>query len=190
MRSAGRVVSMIAVGLCLAAGPSGSGGLPRRAAASRRARRPTGQLGKRGPNPTRAAPSPDIVLTGATRETRAVEARAAAFVRAVRHRDGARAARFLSRETAPPVRAAVARREWPWRTAPQDLGLLFARQDLRLRTLGLRRERARVRIGPQHRHPYSLEAVGFYDLGMVRECARWQVTLPAPAVPRAGTGRE
>src|SRR5947209_1861704 len=66
-----------------------------------------------------SSPTPDIILTGATRETRAIEARLAAFVRAVRRRDGARAARFLSRETAPPARAAVARRDWPWLTAPQ-----------------------------------------------------------------------
>jgi hypothetical protein len=101
-----------------------------------------------------------------------------------------RAVRFLSRQTAPPVRAAVARRDWPWRTASQDLGLLFARPDLRLRTLALHRDRARVRIGPQHRDRSSMEAVGFYDLGMVREGARWQVTLPQPAAPRTGTRRE
>src|SRR5436853_85049 len=65
---------------------------------------------------------PDIILSGQTRESRAVEARLAAFVRAVRRRDGARAARFLSRETAPIVRAAVMQREWPWRAGPRDLG--------------------------------------------------------------------
>ena len=98
--------------------------------------------------------------------------------------------RFLSRQTKPPVRAAVARRDWPWRTAPQDLGLLFARPDLRLRTLALRRNRARVRIGAQHQNRSSMEAVGFYDLGLVREGARWQVTLPEPAAPRTGSRRE
>jgi hypothetical protein len=133
---------------------------------------------------------PDIILTGSTRETRAVEVRAAAFVRAVRRRNGIRAAQFLSRETAPPVRAAVARRDWPWRTPPQDLALLFSRPALRLRTLGLTRQHARVRLGPQHLNRRSLEAVGFYDLGMVREDARWQVTLPRSTWRPAGTGRK
>lgn len=162
---------------------------------------PNAAAGPRPPHPairrlrprldrSHAAPAPDIILTGATRETRAVEARLAAFVRAVRRHDGARAARFLSRETAPPVRAAVARRDWPWRLAPQDLAPLFSLPGLRLRTLGLRRDRARVRIGPQRVNPYSMEASGFYDLGMVREGARWQVTLPRIVAPRAGRGRE
>lgn len=133
--------------------------------------------------------TPDIVLTGATRETRAVESRAAAFVRAVRGRDGARAARFLSRRTAPRVRLAVARRDWPWRTATQDLGLLFARHELRLHTLAMRRDRARVRLWTQQRAPGSREPAGFYDLGMVREGVRWQVLLPASSAPRAGGRR-
>jgi hypothetical protein len=137
-----------------------------------------------------AAPAPDIILTGATRETRAVEARLAAFVRAVRRRDGARAARFLSRETAVPVRATVARRDWPWRLAPQDLAPLFSLPELRLRTLGLRRDRARVRIAARRVNLHSREASGYYDLGMVREGARWQVTLPRIVAPRAGTRRQ
>jgi hypothetical protein len=135
-------------------------------------------------------PAPEILLTGATRETRAAEARLAAFVRAVRRRDGERAARFLSRETAQPVRTAVARREWPWRTAPQDLGPLFSSPRLGLRTVGLRGRRARVRIAQRRVNPGSREASGFYDVGMVREGARWQVTLPRFAAPRSGTGRE
>ena len=48
----------------------------------------------------------------------------------------------------------------------------------------------RVRIGPQHLNRSSLEAVGFYDLGMVREGTRWQVTLPASTRRQAGTGGE
>jgi hypothetical protein len=125
-----------------------------------------------------AAVAPEIVLTGRTRESRAVEARLAAFVRAVRRRDGARAARYLSRETAPSVRTAVARREWPWRTAPEDLGPLFALPGLRLQTIALRPDRARVRIGPQKVNRSSLEAAGYYDIGMVREGPWWQVRLP------------
>jgi hypothetical protein len=187
MRSAWLVGSMIAFELWAAAGTAGSAGLSRQAAPGPHSKRPAV---RRGPDHSRAATGPDILLTGATRETRAVEARAAGFVRAVRHRDGARAVRFLSRQTKPPVRAAVARRDWPWRTAPQDLGLLFARPDLRLRTLALRRDRARVRIGAQHQNRASMEAVGFYDLGLVREGARWQVTLPGPAAPRTGSRRE
>jgi hypothetical protein len=189
MRSAWQIGSVIAIGLWAAAGPSGRSASVQ-AAARRQPQQPMAQALRRGPGHSAAAVPPDILLTGATRETRAVEARAAGFVRAVRRRDGARAARFLSRQTAPPVRAAVARRDWPWRTASQDLGLLFARRDLRLRTLALWQRRARVRIGLQHRNPSSMEAVGFYDLGMVREGARWQVTLPQLAAPRAGTRRK
>ena len=128
-----------------------------------------------------AAAMPDVVLTGRTRESRAVEARLAAFVRAVRRRDGTRAARFLSQETAPSVRTAVARREWPWQTAPQDLGPLFALPGLRLQTIALRPDRARVRIGPQRVNRSSLEAAGYYDIGMVREGRWWQVRLPEAA---------
>lgn len=134
-------------------------------------------------------PTPAILLTGATRETRAIEARLAAFVGAVRRRDGARAARFLARETAPPVRAAVTRRDWPWRTASQDLAPLFTAPRLRLHTVGLRGRRARVRIGPQRVTPGSREGSGFYDVGMVREGARWQVKLPRSAAPRIEAGR-
>jgi hypothetical protein len=125
-----------------------------------------------------AGPMPEVVLTGRTQESRAVEARLAAFVRAVRRRDGARAASFLSRETAPSVRAAVTRQEWPWRTAPQDLGPLFAVPALWLQTIALRPDRARVRIGPQKVNRHSLEAAGYYDIGMVREGRWWQVRLP------------
>ena len=185
MRRAWRMSLTILIGLG-AMGPSGSSGP---AAAAPRVPRAVGH-GNRGAAASQTTITPDIVLTGATRETRAVEARAAAFVRAVRRRDGTRAVRFLSRQTAPRVRAAVARRDWPWRTAAQDLGLLFARRDLRLRTLALRQARARVRLAPQRRDPQSMEAVGFYDLGMVREGARWQVLLPAPGAPRPGTRRQ
>src|SRR5437870_3191960 len=111
---------------------------------------------------------------------RAVEARLAAFVRAVQRHNGARAVRFLSRETAPVMRSAVTSQDWPWRIAPRDLAPLFALPRLRLQTMVLRRERARVRIAPQRLDPDSLQAAGFYDLGMVREGSRWQVTLPAP----------
>jgi hypothetical protein len=131
-----------------------------------------------------APPLPEVVLTGRTPESRAVEARLAAFVRAVRRRDGARAVRFLSRETQEGVRAAVVRGEWPWRTAPQDLAPLFALPALRLRTVALRPDRARVRIGPQRVSRDSVEASGFYDIGMVREGRWWQVTLPASAGSR------
>jgi hypothetical protein len=141
------------------------------------------------PQPARTA-APEILLTGATRETRAVEARLAAFVRAVRRRDGRWAARFLSREMPPPVRAAVIERDWPWRTASQDLGPLFSSPRLRLRTVGLRGKRARVRIGQQRVIAGAREASGFYDVGMVREGTRWQVKLPRSAAPRAGTGRQ
>src|SRR5262249_55526736 len=144
----------------------------------------------RQPARSPAASAPEILLTGATRETRAVEARLAAFVRAVRRRDGARATRFLSRETARPVRVAGRRRDWPWQTAPQDLGPLFSSPRLKLRTVGLRGRRARVRIGQPRMDPGRREASGFYDVGMVREGARWQVTLPRLAAPRSGSGRE
>jgi hypothetical protein len=137
-----------------------------------------GQAAGRPRQAARAAVRPDLVLAGRTRESREVEARLAAFVRAVRRRDGTRAASFLSRETAPSVRAAVTRREWPWRTAPQDLGPLFAVPALRLQTIALRPDRARVRIGPQRVNRHSLEATGYYDIGMVREGRWWQVRLP------------
>jgi hypothetical protein len=88
------------------------------------------------------------------------------------------------------VRVAVARRDWPWRTASQDLAPLFAAPRLRLRTVGLRGRRARVRIGPQRVNPGGREGSGFYDIGMVREGARWQVTLPRFAAPRGGAGRQ
>jgi hypothetical protein len=152
--------------------------------------RPAASTSKpRGSRPARAI-TPEILLTGATRETRAVEARLAAFVRAVRRRDGARAARFLARETPPPVRMAVARRDWPWRTASQDLAPLFAAPRLRLHTVGLRGRRARVRIGPQRVISGGREGSGFYDVGMVREGARWQVKLPRSAAPRIEAGRQ
>jgi hypothetical protein len=122
---------------------------------------------------------PDIVLSGATAESRAVEARLAAFVQAVRRRNGTRAVQFLSRQTAPRVRSAVARRDWPWRTAPHDIGPLFAQPRLRLHTLDVRGPRARVRIVPQRIDPGSFRAVGFYDIGMVQEGRRWQVRLPS-----------
>jgi hypothetical protein len=137
-------------------------------------------VAKAAPVPGPARSVSGIILTGATRESRAVEARLAAFVRAVQRHNGMRAVRYLSRETTPMVRKAVARQDWPWRDAPRDLAPLFALPRLRLQTMVLRRERARVRIGPQQMDRGSLQAAGFYDLGMVREGARWQVTVPAP----------
>src|SRR5947209_82183 len=122
MRSTWRVVPLIGVGLWIGIGSSGGSGSPVRAEGRPRHLPPRRQVVR--PDHSRLLSAPDILLTGSTRETRAVEARAAAFVRAVRRRNGARAVQFLSRETAPPVRAAVARRDWPWRTPPQDLALL------------------------------------------------------------------
>jgi hypothetical protein len=163
----------IAVGLSLAAGVAvgaGAGAQPARA--------------QMASNRTAAAAAPEIVLTGRTRENRAAEARLAGFLRAVRRADGERAARYLSRSTALAVRQAVARREWPWRTAPQDLGLLFRLPALRLRTVALRGGRARVRIAPQQEDRKSTAPVGFYDVGMEREGSRWQVRLPAAGARR------
>lgn len=186
MRSKRRGTELAGIGLWVALTAAGGSGSP-----GRRAAHPaTGRPAHVQVDHPRAAPAPEILLTGSTRETRAAEARAAAFVQAIRHRNGPRAARFLSRETAPAVRAAVAQREWPWRQAPEDLALLFARPALRLRTLGMTRRHARVRLGPQHLDRHSREAVGFYDLGMVWEEGRWQVTLPRPGRPLSGRGRK
>ncbi len=182
--SSGRWLGMVAAGLWLVVRIAVPGsGTARRSHAAKPGPRPAVRLGRRATTP------PAVLLVGRTRETRAVEARLAAFVRAVQRRDGRQALRFLSRETEPSVRAAVARREWPWRTAPQDLGPLFARPALRLRTVALRPDRARVRVAPQRVDPHSLEAVGYYDIGMVREGAWWQVTLPTVGGARPGRTR-
>jgi hypothetical protein len=157
----------LAAGLGLTLGPTGPGAWAA-PAAERKAAAP--------------AAAPEIVLAGRTRASRAVEARLAGFVRAVRRRDGERAARYMSRTTARPVRLAVARREWPWRTAPDDLGRLFRSPALRLRTVALQSNRARVRIAPQQVDRNSTEPAGFYDVEMTREGNRWQVRLPAVSV--------
>jgi hypothetical protein len=172
-----RVLGALALGIVVSAatGTAAERTATVRSGHRRTAARQPRRVSRRGPG----VAVPELVLTGGSREERAVEARLAAFVRAVRRRDGARAARFLSRETEGGVRAAVARREWPWRTAPQDLAPLFALPALRLRTMALRPDRARVRIGPQRVSRDSVEAVGFYDIGMLREGRWWQVTLPA-----------
>jgi hypothetical protein len=187
MRSAWQRVPVLGIGLWIASGPSGGSGSPGQDTAHPSRPQPPRQQSVT-PDRTRGLPTPDILLTGSTRESRAVEARAAAFVRAVRGRNGLRAVRFLSRDTAAPVRAAVARRDWPWRTAPQDLALLFSQPALRLRTLGITRTHARVRVGTPPMSRRSREPAGFYDLRMVREGARWQVTLPASTRRQARTG--
>jgi hypothetical protein len=179
MRSAGRVVSLAGLGWWMATGLAGRSAAEAGAPATAERKLSVRSSAGRGPGFARAAPAPGIILTGATRESRAVEARLAAFVRAVQRHNGARAVRFLSRETAPVMRAAVAGQDWPWRIAPRDLAPLFALPRLRLQTMVLRRERARVRIAPQRLDTDSLQATGFYDLGMVREGSRWQVTLPS-----------
>jgi hypothetical protein len=176
MRDVRRLIPVVVVGLLA---PAAGGGPERRAGAGPGGQKSIAAKAGGRTGQARAAWAPDIVLTGATAESRAVEARLAAFVRAVRRRNGARAVQFLSRKTPPRVRAAVARQDWPWRTAPHDIGPLFARPQLRLRTLELRGPRARVRLGPQRVDPDSFQAVGFYDLGMVREGRRWQVALPS-----------
>jgi hypothetical protein len=177
MRSAGRAASLAGLGWWLATGMAGQRAVEAGALAT--AERKLSVRSSAGSGFARAAPVPGIILTGATRESRAVEARLAAFVRAVQRHNGARAVRFLSRETAPVMRATVASQDWPWRLAPRDLAPLFALPRLRLQTMVLRRERARVRIAPQRLDPDSVQAAGFYDLGMVREGSRWQVTLPS-----------
>jgi hypothetical protein len=174
-----RVLGALALGIVVSAatGTAAERTATVRSGHRRTAARQPRRVSRRGPG----VAVPELVLTGGSREERAVEARLAAFVRAVR---------YLSRQTDASVRGTVARRDWPWRTAPRDLGPLFARPRLRLLTVALRPDRARVRIAPPGGDPNSLEAAGFYDVNMVREGPRWQVMLPVDVTPGARLRRK
>jgi hypothetical protein len=125
------------------------------------------------------ASTPIVTLTSTTAPSRTIEARMAKFILSLQANDRGAATLLLSRRVNAGYRRAFQDGKWLARQSTQDFALIYFLPAIRVRTLGISRTSAVVRVEPLTLYAPREMAIGFIDVPMYLESGHWRVH-PAP----------